>query len=154
MVDDTIFEPNETFQIDLVSPSAPRMLGLNSSATVTIIDDDRPPTFQFRTGSYAFMEADESVLVHVEVERLNDRSRYDRVSVSLSGNGTELHLLSPSPAELLFAPDVAFVSVQLSITGDDSEDPHRQYTLSLSSPQPPAVLGPIYNTTVIVVDDD
>ena len=51
IIGDTTDEPNETILLGLSTP-VNALIGTPSAATLTILDDDNPPTVQFSMSSY------------------------------------------------------------------------------------------------------
>ena len=51
ILDDAIYEGNETFAVTLSAPSGGASLGANATATVTIVDNETPPTYALTVNS-------------------------------------------------------------------------------------------------------
>jgi hypothetical protein len=62
--DDTLDEPNETVNLVLRNP-VNATLGTQSTAILTIVDNDGPTTVQFETTTYMASEADGAAVINV-----------------------------------------------------------------------------------------
>jgi len=77
IVDDTTYEDDEEFYVDLSEPMCPGEVGCLArlsdiyTTTVLIIDDDQPGTLRFQQETLEVPESDEDVVVNIMVERCN-----------------------------------------------------------------------------------
>src|SRR5207244_1117428 len=71
VTNDTHTEPDETVTLQLLSPAG-AVLGSPATATLTILDDDPPPTLSFTPAGYDVAEPDGQVTLTVTLSRPAD----------------------------------------------------------------------------------
>ncbi len=151
-VQDEVSEGDETFTVTLSDPSG-ATLGQNSSATVTIADDDAEPVVQFggwvsvKEGSWAA-----SLLVFVL-----DRPPTKEVTVwwhAEDGTADSTDHSGPSaPKKLVFRPGQTVKAVEIAAVQDEVHEGTESFTVVLSDPEG-ATLGSDPTTKVVIRDDD
>lgn len=149
ILEDILVEGNENFTIALTSPSA-AILGSQSSATITILDNDSAPaTIQFGAASYAVTELRKSVSVVV-----TRSSGVGTAQVSFATvNGTALagSDYTARSGTLTFNPGVTSLNIAIPIINDRKTESPETFSVELSNPNS-AVLGS--RSTVIVTISD
>ena len=99
--DDTLDENDETFNL-LLSNAHHATLGLPASATVTIVDNDAPPTVQFGAPLYPVNAENPRVLVEVKLSAASGLT-VTSIAVQSGGtaSGTEFTVLAAENTRLL-----------------------------------------------------
>ncbi|GIK43758.1 MAG: hypothetical protein BroJett011_75910 [Chloroflexota bacterium] len=150
IINDTIAsEGNETVLLSLSNPTN-ATLGL-SSATLTIADDDAPPTVQFSQAGYTVGEAGGPALIDVTL------STASAVTVTVNfataaGSATSGVDYQDNSGTLTFAPGQVSQSFNVTINDDALDEADETVDLSLSAPVN-AALG-TQNTAVLTITDD
>ena len=149
---DEVSEGDERLTVTLSDPSG-ATLGQNSSATVTIADDDAEPVVQFggwvsvKEGSWAA-----SLLVFVL-----DRPPTKEVTVwwhAEDGTADSTDHSGPSaPKKLVFRPGQTVKAVEIAAVQDEVHEGTESFTVVLSDPEG-ATLGSDPTTKVVIRDDD
>ncbi len=155
LVDDEVFDPDETLTLQLSDPVS-ATLGSEFEHTFTILDNDPAPpeilvafdlagseTSEANTTASIQVslseEADETVTVNYEVTGGNAFNGFD---FSLTGTGT-----------LNFDPGVIQQSIHIDIGNDSDIEDDETVILSLSNPSG-ALLGTLTSHTFTILDDD
>lgn len=157
-------EPNETFIIDLGSPTGGATLGSVTAHTVTILDDDE---VQVGPGSLAFAGfsttvAENAGVISIPVNRTGGST--GTVSVAFTFN-LVLGSGSIDPASkgndyqsaqgtLTFAEGEQSKVIVIAILDDNTIENSERFSITLSSPTGGATLGSFTNHTVTITDDD
>jgi outer membrane protein OmpA-like peptidoglycan-associated protein len=149
-IDDSLDEPDETVVVSLGAPTNAG-LGGTTSETVTIVDDDAPPTVGFDGASVRVGEAVGSTTVTV---RLSAPSAFD-ISVPLIFGGT-----ATNPADYSAAPSTIMIpsgqttgTVTLTIVDDTFVEGTETVTLTIATPIN-AIAGTVATETVFIDDND
>lgn len=149
IINDTIAsEGNETVLLSLSNPTN-ATLGL-SSATLTIADDDAPPTVQFSQAGYTVGEAGGPALIDVTL------STTSAVTVTVNfataaGSATSGVDYQDNSGTLTFAPGQVSQSFNVTINDDALDEADETVDLSLSAPVN-AALGT--SAAVLTIADD
>jgi len=150
IVNDALNEADESVNLTMSSPNN-ATLGANSSAALTILDNDPPPTVQFSSSTYSVSEGGGSATITVTLSALSGQT----VSVDYAtSNGTATagsDYLSVSDT-LDIARGVISMTFTVPIVEDSSQEGNETILLTLSNPNH-ATLGT--NSAVLtIVDDD
>ncbi|MBD1999288.1 putative Ig domain-containing protein [Leptolyngbya sp. FACHB-541] len=151
IIDDAVFEPNETIALTLSNPSGGAMLGEQNTATLNLIDNDAG-TLSF---SYTNFSSAEDGVAQVTLTRAGDASTEVGVTIQIS-NGTATY---PSDYNQLNIP-IAFAAgetskiVSLPIIDDTKFEPNETVNLTLVSPTKGATLGAQRTSTFAIIDND
>ena len=155
LVDDTTDEPDETFTVTLSDVSSNAQLAANTSAKVTIQDDDDPPTLSVNDVSgtegtpLAFTvtlsaESEKTVTVDYATSEADPQSAVSGTDFT-AASGT----LTFSPGD----PGDTTKTITVATTDDTTVETNETFTLTLSSPAN-ATLGTDTTATGTIVDDD
>ncbi|MGI8786531.1 MAG: beta strand repeat-containing protein [Pyrinomonadaceae bacterium] len=165
--DDTIFEPTETFTVSLSGQTGGSTLGVNSSRTVSILDNDaQAGTVQFSSATYQVIESAGSVALTL------NRTNGSDVAVSVTytlANGTATggatcpannttgvpdYVNSGSGNTVNFAAGQNTATIVVPICPDTAVEANQTFTATLSAPTGGVTLGAITATTVTILDDE
>jgi len=150
IVDDGTDEPNETFSVTLSNPSGGR-LGSIPSTTVTITDNDAPPTVTWENTAVSVGEPSGSALVAVNLSVASAFTVTVAYATS-AGTATAGSDYTTSSGTLTFAPGVSTRTVSIPIINDSAPESSETIILTLSSPTN-ATLGAA-TTTLTILDDE
>ena len=145
---DLIYETDETFKLTLSNP-VDAELGSGSSATVTILDDDRRPSLSVRDAS----ADEESGPLRFIVERTGASA------VAVSANWATADGTATSPADftgadgtVTIAPDETTATISVTLTADDDDESDETFGVTLSSPVEGTILRG--SATGTILDND
>jgi hypothetical protein len=151
---DTMFEPNETFFVNLSNNSSNSVLAFGTKGTGTITNDDTQPTVQFASMSSAGAESASPVDLEVTLSN----STYQTVTVNYAvnvastatGGGTDYTLAS---GMLTFNPGDTSENISLTVNDDSLDENDETVIVDLSSPVN-ASLGSPASHTYTIQDND
>jgi ribosomal protein L35AE/L33A len=155
ILDDSIFEGNETFTVTLSSPTGGATLGSPATATVTIVDNEQPQPgqFQFSNATYSVNENGGSITI--TVNRVNGNNGAVSVNYATSnGSATAGSDYTAASGTLNFADGQTSATFTVNITDDTIFEGNETFTVSLSSPTGGATLGSPATATVTIVDNE
>ena len=156
IVNDTAFETDEAFSIQLSSPSIGSQLGAITSHTVTIQSDDAappPPQISFFLALSSVEESSGFAVVSVR----RSASLTEAVSVSYtttSGSAIAGSDYTESNGTLNFAAFETQRTITVPITNDDLIEGDEAFSIQLSAPTNGAQLGTQTSHTVTVLVND
>jgi hypothetical protein len=156
LVNDSIYEGNEDFSLQLSNPTGGAKLGTPASASVTIVDDELPPnagTLQFSSASYSVNE--DGGFITITVNRQG--GSYSTVSVDYSttgGTATAGMDYTSTSGSLVFGDGVVSQIFNISITDDAIYEGNEVFNLDLSNVSGGATLGMLSSAIVTIVDQD
>ncbi len=148
---DSDIEADETVVLTLSDPSN-ASLGAQSGASLTIVDDDTPPTVQFSAAAYSVGESDGTTTITVNLSRPSDQT----VTVNYTtggGTATAGDDYTAASGTLTFNPGETSQSFDVTINDDALDEPDETVTLTLGGPTN-ATLGTPASATLTIVDDD
>jgi hypothetical protein len=152
LLDDQLLEGTETVNLALSNPTGGATLGGQSTAVLTILDDESPGVIQFAQSAYSAPESGGSVMVF-----LTRSSSLGTTSVTLtSSNGTATagaDYTAVSTA-VTFADGQTFVSASVPVLQDALPEGNETFNLALSNPTSGATLGTSIAAVVTIQDDD
>ena len=151
IVDDTLDEVDETVALALSTPTN-ATLGASSTSTVTIRDNDVPPTVQFSTATLA---VNESAGTAVFTATLSTASSLPVTVAYATSDGTANAPADdiPSSGTLTFAPNQTSHTVTVAIVNDTLIEADETVALTLSTPTN-ASLGTSARTILTINDND
>lgn len=135
LINDTIYEGNETFTITLSSSGGGEEVISPSTATVTIRDNDPRPTISNMNASATEPRAGAVSFAEVEV-RLSNRS-FETIGVSYStANGTAIAGADYTATSgiLTFAPFEAAKTIRVPVRADNVDEADETFFVKLSAP--------------------
>lgn len=143
VVNDPLDEPNETVIVNLGTPTN-ATLGATTSTTLTIIDNDDPPTVRFSAATASVNEATTNVTVNVVLSAASGRT----VTVPYTVNGGST-ASSPSdytlaaPNQVTIPAGQTMATITISVADDLVDEANETLVLDLdtptnASPTPPA----------------
>jgi len=129
---DTLDEPEETVGLTL-NNLANCSLGANGTATLTILDNDNPPSIQFVSSAYSVLETEGTASVTVTLSAPSALS----VTVNYAAGGGTATVGSDYTATsgiLTFSPGETTKSFGVPVIHDDTTESTETVTLTLSNP--------------------
>ena len=156
IVNDLQFEPDETINLTLTNATGGATLGTQTTATLTIINDDplRPGTIAFSSTSYSVNE-DGTPVANITLNRTGGSD--GEVSVTLTpsnGTATAGSDYNNSPITVTFADGVTSQTVTIPIINDTVYEPTETVNLTLSNPTNGATLGTQTTAVLSIIDND
>jgi uncharacterized delta-60 repeat protein/uncharacterized repeat protein (TIGR01451 family) len=153
ILDDSLVEGNETFTVNLVSPSVSGSIGSMGSATIVVGDDDSYGAFQFSQPKYSVDENGTNLVITV----LRIGGSAGAVSVDYStADGSAIagvHYV-PTSGTLNFAVGEVSKTFSVQPIDNSNQDGERLFNITLSNPRGGAALGTISNAQVVIIDDE
>ena len=146
---DLIYETDETFTVTLSSP-VDALLSSDSTATVTILDDDRRPALSVRDTS----ADEESGPLRFTVERIGASS------VAVSANWATADGTATSPTDFTGAdgtvtigPDETTATISVTLAPDDIDESDESLHVTLSNPAEGTILRGTATGTILDNDE-
>ena len=141
VVDDLRDEPNEVIALALVSPVC-ATLGAPLTATLTVLDNDPPPSMQFSRGAYTVTESAGSAAITVTL------------SAASGYTVTANYLVAPATIRaLILPPGILVTTFSVPITDDIVVEPDEVLLLELQN-YANAAKGAPSQATLTVTDND
>ena len=151
ITDDSVYEGNETFNVDLSAPSG-ATLGSPASAAVTIVENDPAPTVQFSSSTYNVNE--NAGTATLTITKTGSTAVNATVHYATSdGTATAGSDYTATSGDVTFLPNETSKDVTVSITNDSVYEGNENFTVTLSAPAN-ATLGSPSAATVTIIDDD
>jgi parallel beta-helix repeat protein len=151
ILDDTLVEGNETFNVTLSSPSPGATLGTQTAAVVTITDFE-PGHLQFNSSTGSVNEAGGSITITVTRSGGSDGAVSANYSTS-NGTATAGSDYTATAGTVNFANgDSAPKSFNVPITNDAIVEGNETFNVNLSMPAGGATIGTPSTETVTIVD--
>ncbi|MGV2388025.1 MAG UNVERIFIED_CONTAM: hypothetical protein LVR29_06000 [Microcystis novacekii LVE1205-3] len=154
IVNDTQFEPNETVNLTLSNPTGGVTLGTQTTAVLTIINDDLPQRGIINLNSSNYT-ANENGTANITLTRTNGSD--GEVSVILTptdGTANQGSDYNNSPITVTFANGETSKTVTIPITDDSIYEPTETVNLTLSNPTGGATLGTQQTAILTIIDND
>ena len=159
IVDDNIFELDETLSIDLLNPTNATLAGGGGSVgTVTIQDDDVAPTISIQETA-AITEGDGSAQTQVDIEVVLTNVLYTDVTVEFAtsdGTATAGQDYVGATNSVTIAANTTSTTIQVTVEGDDSDENDETFVVTISNST--SAVGSLTITrgtsTVSILDDD
>ena len=148
---DQIFETDETVNLVLSDPSN-AALGTPVGATLTIVDNDVPPTLQFGSSAYGVSEGAGSALIHVNLSSSADVTVTVDYATS-DGTATDGSDYIGASGTLSFPPAHTSQLIVVTVYPDAVDEADETVNLALGGPVN-ASLGAIDTATLTILDDD
>lgn len=156
IVQDAIFENNETILVRLNNPSLNAALGTVTDLTITIQDDDTPPVANFAVAASSQSEGVATLTVTVQLSaapQVDAVIDYAFTDVTATGNGVD-YFVTPGP--LLIPAGSTTGQITVSLTDDPIFEGNEQFSLSLVGASGGATLtgSTIVQHLVTIQDND
>ena len=155
ILDDTLVEGNETVNLTLTSPTGGATLGGQSTATLTIVDNDtaQPGSLQFSAAAFTVNEPQGTATITVT------RTGGSNVPVTVAyatsnGTATAGSDYTASSGTLTFAVGETTKTFTVPILDDTLVEGNETVKLTLTSPTGGATLGGQSTATLTIVSDD
>lgn len=149
---DKIDEDKETFTVTLSNPTGGAILGSPSSATVTIMDNDNPPTIQFSAASSSGTEAMTPAVITVTLSTASGQTVKVNYATA-NGTATSGNDYTTTSGTLIFDPGVTSQKINVPIINDSVRESNETFTVRLSSPVN-ATLGSRRTHIHTIINDD
>ena len=151
--EDNIFEANETVGLTLSNPTGGATLGTQTTATLSIIENDRPGRLSFQSPQFSVNE-DGSAIAAVTIMRSGGSDGEISTNLILSDGSAIANDYTNTPISLTFADGETSKTVQVPITDDTRAELTETIRLSLSEPTGGATLGFRPTAILNIVDND
>ncbi|MCX5980388.1 MAG: DUF5050 domain-containing protein, partial [Nostocales cyanobacterium LacPavin_0920_SED1_MAG_38_18] len=151
---DSQFEPDETINLTLTNTQGGATLGTQTTATLTIINDDlvRPGTISLNSSTYNVNENGTASINLIRTGGIDGE-----VSVTLTpndGTATAGSDYNNSPITVTFANGETSKDVIIPIIDDNAYEPTETVNLALSNPTNGATLGTQKTAVLNIIDND
>uniref|UniRef100_A0A3B5B2R5 Extracellular matrix protein FRAS1-like n=1 Tax=Stegastes partitus TaxID=144197 RepID=A0A3B5B2R5_9TELE len=161
--DDSVFEPEEEFQVHLGTPLGDHwsgaMVGVNDIVTITITNDEDAPTIEFEQASYQVREPpgpDGIEVLNIKVIRRGDLDRTSKIRCSTRDGSAQSGVdYNPKSRVLKYTPGMDHILFKVEILSNEDREWHESFSLVLGPDDPvEAVLGEITMATVTILDQE
>ncbi|XP_034027090.1 extracellular matrix protein FRAS1 [Thalassophryne amazonica] len=161
--DDSVFEPEEEFQVHLGTPLGDHwsgaMVGANDIITITITNDEDAPTIEFEQASYQVREPpgpDGIEVLNIKVIRRGDLDRTSKIRCSTRDGSAQSGIdYNPKSRVLKFTPGMEHILFKVEILSNEDREWHESFSLVLGPDDPvEAVLGELTMATVTILDQE
>ncbi|XP_071779938.2 extracellular matrix organizing protein FRAS1 [Centroberyx gerrardi] len=161
--DDSVFEPEEEFQVHLGTPQGDHwsgaMVGASDIVTITITNDEDAPTIEFEQASYQVREPpgpDGIEVLNIKVIRRGDLDRTSKIRCSTRDGSAQSGVdYNPKSRVLKFTPGMDHILFKVEILSNEDREWHESFSLVLGPDDPvEAVLGDITTATVTILDQE
>ncbi len=157
ILQDTVYEPDETFVLELSNPTGGATLDDPAQATVTIRDDDVAPFGSLRFRSNTYTVAEDAGVATITVERVNGSSGQVGVqykTLSLGSTAEAGKDYQETQGTLTFQDGETLKSFTVPILDDKSMEPDETVRLLLFGPSGGAELGDPSEAILTIQDND
>jgi Ca2+-binding RTX toxin-like protein len=155
IVNDTVYESNETINLTLTNATGGASLGTQTTATLTIFDNDaKPGTLAFSSTTYSVNE-DGTVVAAVTVTRTGGSDGAVGATIFLSDSTATLsNDYSSSAVSVSFANGETSKIVNIPIINDLLVEGSETVNLTLASLYGGATIGTQQTATLTIIDND
>ncbi len=151
ITDDSLIESNETVSLALSSPSATALLGSPSTATLSIVDNDR--AFSFSSASYSVGEAGPTA--SITIKRTGVITGADSVRFATSDGTAKAGSDYTAVSQVVsFLAGQSTRTISVAISNDAAYEANETVSLALSSPSAGTTLASPQAATLSIVDND
>jgi probable HAF family extracellular repeat protein len=152
ITEDTLDEADETVNLTLSNPTNDATLGAQSTATLTINDNDATPTLQFSAPTYSVGEG--VTTATITVTRTGGSNAVSVAYATSDGTATAGQDYTATSGTLNFAAGDNEETFTVPITEDSVDETDESLNLLLSPPQGGAVLGSPATAILTIIDND
>lgn len=134
VVNDTLDEANETVIVNLGTPTN-ATLGATTSTTLTITDNDDPPTVRFSAATASQNEATTNVTVNVVLSAVSGRTvvvPYTINGASTANDPADYTIAGPN--QVTIAPGQTMATITISVADDLVDEANETVILDLDTP--------------------
>jgi len=152
IINDAVDEADETIILDIGSPTNATGSG-NITHTITVTDDDPPPSIAFNLATSANSESITSVTIPVSLSLVSGQIvtvDYAVTGGTATGAGTDFTL---SNGTLTFPKGVATQNISLTVVNDSFSETNESIIITLSNPTN-STLGSNTTHTYTITDND
>jgi len=154
ILDDLVFEGDETVNLALANPTGSAALGQPQNAVLTITENDAPGNFRFSMANYTASEDGGNVTLTVERTGGDDGTVTVNYTTS-DGSGTAGADYTPSAGTLTFNNGQTSKTFQIQVLNNQQfTDPSRTVNLALANPTAGAGLGTPATAVLTITEDD
>ncbi|MET0006426.1 MAG: Calx-beta domain-containing protein [Candidatus Thiodiazotropha sp. 6PLUC9] len=156
LIDDSLFEGSELFQIVLTDIEGEATIGEPASTTITILDDDPDSRFasiSLESVSYEIRENDGQITVNL----IREGNLDTEVSVAyntLDGSATKSEDYIPRNGRITFAEGISRLPLSIEIINDTLYETESNFTLILSDASNGAVISDPGTAIIRIIEDD
>ncbi|MCT7958469.1 Calx-beta domain-containing protein [Laspinema palackyanum] len=156
MVDDEVVEGDEGVNLTLFNPTGGASLGVQNTAILAIIDNDRPSQLQFSTATYSIREDGGSATITVTRDNaIGTVSVEYATSTPNRNNATTADAdYIPTQGTLTFNPGETIKTLTIPILNDDVVEGTEAVQIALSNPSNGAVLGGVSTAILEILDHE
>ncbi|MFB2896140.1 beta strand repeat-containing protein [Aerosakkonemataceae cyanobacterium BLCC-F50] len=163
IIGDGIPEGNDTINLKLVNPTGGASLGVQQTATYTIINDDVvvAPTFDFSSATYTVTEGNGGSFntnAVVKINRTGDISGTNSIQIQLANGASPSATggvdYNNTPITVTFNPGDTFKDVSVPIAGDTDVEQDENIALTLVNPSVGNVGTTTPNAVLTIINDD
>jgi len=154
IINDTLYEGNETVNLTLSNPTGGSTLGTQKTAVLTIVDNDPLPIFTFSNTNYQVSEEGNPLNKAITINR-SGASTVSAIVILRVTNGTAITPVdyNNSPITLSFGVGETTKTVSIPIINDGTPEPNETINLSLSNPIG-ATLGTQKTALLTIIEND
>jgi subtilisin-like proprotein convertase family protein len=156
LTNDTFFEGNEVLTATLGSPISNTTLGAPSTATVTIVDDESPPTLALSASTFSVEEYGGSVVVTATLALIAPTTATEVTATvnyaTTNGTATSAGDYASRIGVLTFPPGTLTLTITVPITNDTTYEGNETFNVALGTPVSSTIVSP--SSAVITVFDD
>ena len=156
ILDDLDFEGDETLSLNLSNPVNGATLGTPSSATLTIADNESPPSagsLQFSGSAYSAQE--NATSVRITVSRSGGSSGEVSVEYATTdGSASSGSDYQSTSGTVMLANGEVSASLDINLMDDNTVEGNETFTVKLRVPTGGAVLGSPSTATVTILEND
>ncbi|HEY9836555.1 MAG TPA: Calx-beta domain-containing protein, partial [Vampirovibrionales bacterium] len=156
IVEDELLEEDETVNLTLFNPTGGASVGSQNTATLTILDNDRPSSIQFSTSTYSIREDEGSVTITVTRDSAIGTVSVDYVTQSPNSSNPATADVDyiPTLGTLTFNPGETTKTLTIPILDDEFVEGNQTVQIALSNPSPGAELGEISTAILEIIDHE
>ncbi len=154
ILSDTFFEATESMLVVLTNPTGSARLGPQSTATISLVDNDPPGMVRFSAATYTVSEA--GAVATITVQRTQGTASAVTVDYATVAGGTATagtDYLATS-GRLAFDANDTSKTFTVAVLNDAFYAPNGTVNLALSSPTGGAILGAPSTAILTITDDD
>ena len=154
ILDDSIVDPDETFEVTILNPQGGATLGEVTTTVVTIDDDEKPGAFAFLDGEATVDEDAGSIFLTVQRSGGSDGTVTVNFATTADGTATENVDFDSVSGTLTFENGVETQQIEIPITDDSLIEANETFNVVLTAPTGGAALGSPSTVQVTILEDD